>query len=147
MSAESSLTVNHGSVTRVETTGVTSDPQGAGDLKLTMTVADGDIGTIVSTGRITGYGGTPIQAPNGKIGTISAAKPISQFQGDSATSPMIRAKNGIDSIEAPSIDGYITANYGSGATGELHRVVTTHATDGVGVNSRVVAKKVNKRAN
>lgn len=124
----------------------------SGDLKAPVVAESGDIDLLQSAARITGYGGEPFSAKKGRIKQIVAATDISQFQGSYATSPMIIANEGIDTIEAPFVDGYIRANDNSEDTvsdGAVRRIVTT-STDSEGSwrsNSMLFASKVKKLSN
>lgn len=96
------IELHFGDVTRVKTTG---------DMKVAIVASNGNIDTIQSGGRITGYGNRPTFAKRGYIRRIEAAVEISQYSGDETrTLAFIRANEGIREIEAPIIVGFIKAN-------------------------------------
>lgn len=136
MSAESSIAVNNGSITRLRTNGGTGL---SGDLKCSVTVENGDINEIAAAARITGNAAGPIRVKRGKIRTITAGEGIFQNASDTNDIPsnaMIRANEGIYSIVTPFIGAYIKANDATdnsvddGAIRKL--VVTTHVNPTLG---------------
>lgn len=147
LSAESTITLLSGDATRVKST--------IGDLKCRLIVDDGNVGSIISAARITGYGGAPSHIKKGRITLLSAATEISQFQSSQQpyepynNVPMMLVNEGIESIEAGTfINARIKADDTTGgdtvvSDGSIHRIITAQ---GIYSVSKIECKKLAKVA-